>query len=71
MCKLSHQTILCCAVLDTTRAMNSVLGDTMRLIGDIRANAAATAEHIDVEITATRRKTVELSRIKEKVRCYQ
>jgi hypothetical protein len=56
------------AVFDIARAMNSVLGDTMRLIGDIRANAAATAEHIDAEITATRRKTAELTRIKEKVR---
>jgi hypothetical protein len=55
-------------VFDIARAMNSVLGDTMRLIGDIRANAAATAEHIDAEITATRRKTAELTRIKEKVR---
>jgi hypothetical protein len=60
--------ILSGAVLDSTRAMNSVLGDTMRLIGDIRADAAATAEHIDAEITATRRKTAKLSRIKEKVR---
>jgi hypothetical protein len=48
--------------------MDSVLGDALRLIGDIRANAAATTEHIDAEITATRRKTAELSRIKEKVR---